>query len=183
MASTSAGTDADQGNEPAPGLCLALTPSAWKNHHSSFLLHEQESARTKRIVSRGSRKSFHASRGTHVLRAGLKSRGLCGAVVTMMQPADSLVRHDAAGGDGPAPVVRRFLAESQMRAVFVVVADVVGEEPPEMVFVHRDDVIQEIPSAAFHPSLGHPVLPRTLERRSDRTHPQRPNRGRNLDSV
>ena len=53
-----------------------------------------------------------------------------------------------------------------MRAVFVVVADVFREQTFQMAFVHRDDVIQQISSAALDPTLRDSILPGTLERSS-----------------
>jgi len=51
-----------------------------------------------------------------------------------------------------------------MRAVPVIVADVFREQTFEMSFVQRNYVIQQLSSAAFDPTLGNAVLPRTLER-------------------
>jgi len=70
-----------------------------------------------------------------------------------------------------------------MGAVLAVVADVLREQSFQMAFVRRDDVVEEIPSTAFHPSLGDPVLPRTFERSSDRCHPKRPSGSRNLEAI
>ena len=40
-----------------------------------------------------------------------------------------------------------------MGAVFVVVADVLGEQPFHMIFIDRDDMIQHVPTATSHPAL------------------------------
>ena len=50
-----------------------------------------------------------------------------------------------------------------MRAVFVIVADIIGEQSFQMKFIQRNDVIQQVPSAVFDPTLRHAVLPGTLE--------------------
>ena len=96
-------------------------------------------------------------------------------IVTMVQPAESLMTEDAAGTYGANPPSRRSLPESQMRAVFVVVADVFRKQSFQMAFVHGDDVIQQIPPTAFHPALRDAVLPGTFERSLHRLHPQASN--------
>ena len=70
-----------------------------------------------------------------------------------------------------------------MRAVLMVVADVFREQPLQMPFIHRDDVIQQVTAAALHPPFRHTVLPWTLKRSSDRSHAQGANRRRNLESI
>src|SRR5215470_15849142 len=70
-----------------------------------------------------------------------------------------------------------------MCAVLVVIANVVEEKPPQVAFVHRNNVIQQLPPTAFDPALRHPVLPRTLERGLDRLHPERSHNSGNLHSV
>jgi hypothetical protein len=104
-------------------------------------------------------------------------------IVTMMQPAESLMRQDATEGYGPNSPGWRPLPESKMRAVFVVVADVFREQPLQMAFIHRNDVVQQIMSAAFNPTLRRAVLPRAFERGSDWPHLQRSNSYGNLKSV
>lgn len=61
---------------------------------------------------------------------------------------------------------RRFLPEPEMRPVVVVVADVIREQPFQIVLVQGNDVIEELAAAAFEPSLGNSVLPRTFARGS-----------------
>ena len=70
-----------------------------------------------------------------------------------------------------------------MRAVVMIVADVVNEQTLQMAFVQRNDVIQKLSSAAFDPTLRHAVLPGTLEGGPHRTHPQRSNGAWNLQPV
>jgi hypothetical protein len=104
-------------------------------------------------------------------------------IITMMQPAESLMREDATGGYGASSSGRRCLPESKMRAVLIVIADVFREQTFQMAFIHRNDLVQQVPSAAFHPTLRDAVLPRTFKRRRDRPHLQGPNRRGNLESV
>jgi hypothetical protein len=63
----------------------------------------------------------------------------------MMQPAESLLRQDATSRFGMSSAVRRFLPQAEMRAILMVVADVFREQPPEMVFIEGNDVIQHEP--------------------------------------
>jgi hypothetical protein len=44
-----------------------------------------------------------------------------------------------------------------MRAVIVVIANVVEEKSLQMPFVHSNDMIQQLPPTAFDPALRHPV--------------------------
>jgi hypothetical protein len=104
-------------------------------------------------------------------------------VVAVMQTAEPRGRNDAADALGRNSVLRGFFPESQMRAVLMVVADVFREQPLQMPFIHRDDVIQQVTAAALHPPFRHTVLPWTLKRSSDRSHVQGSNRRRNLESI
>ena len=59
----------------------------------------------------------------------------------MVQPAESLVRQDATRSYGTHPAVRCSLSESEMPAVFVVVANILREQSLQMAFIHHN-VIQ-----------------------------------------
>src|SRR5260370_16813458 len=63
-----------------------------------------------------------------------------------------------------------------MRAVLVVVANILRKQASQVAFVNCDDVIQEITPATPYPTLCDSILPRTLERAADRTHAQGSNR-------
>jgi len=45
----------------------------------------------------------------------------------------------------------------------VIVADVFGEQSLQMAFIHRNNVIQQVSSAAFNPTLRDAILPGTFE--------------------
>src|SRR5437879_225367 len=62
-----------------------------------------------------------------------------------------------------------------MRAILVVVANILGEQACQVAFVNCNDVIQEITTAT--------PLPRTFERSADRAHAQGSNRCRDFQSV
>src|SRR6516164_1802771 len=70
-----------------------------------------------------------------------------------------------------------------MRAVLVVITNVVEEKSLQLPFVHSNDMIQQLPPTAFDPALRHPVLPRTLERGLDRLNPEGSHGSGNLHSV
>ena len=61
------------------------------------------------------------------------------------------------------PTLWGVFGQPQMRPVLVVVADVLSHQSFQVPLVHDDDVIQQVPSAAPHPTLGHSVLPRTAK--------------------
>jgi hypothetical protein len=65
-----------------------------------------------------------------------------------------------------------------MRAVVMIVADAVSEQTLQLAFIQRNDVIQQVSSAAFDSTLRHTILPRTFEGGPHGTHPQRSNDGR-----
>src|ERR1700740_1175078 len=70
-----------------------------------------------------------------------------------------------------------------MRAVLVVVANMLREQAFQVAFVNCDDVIQEITAATPSPTLCNSILPRTFERGADRTHRQRSNRCGDFQSI
>jgi hypothetical protein len=105
------------------------------------------------------------------------------AIVAVVQPAESVMRQDGTRGSGTASKVRRFLRQLEMRAVFVVVADVFREQPFQMAFIQPDNVIQQIASAAFDPRLRNTILPGTFEGGPHRAHLQRSNGYGNLQPV
>src|ERR1019366_1695376 len=69
-----------------------------------------------------------------------------------------------------------------MSAVLMVIGDICCEQPFQMGFVERDHVIKQIVPAALDPSLGHAVLPWTLNRGTDRLHLQRADRRSNFEA-
>jgi len=86
------------------------------------------------------------------------------SIVAVMQSTDSRTRHDEAGTCRRSSTGGRSLLQSEMRSILVVVRDVFRKQPLQMPFVQRNHVIEEITSAAFHPTLSDAVLPRTLKR-------------------
>src|SRR5258707_6452093 len=70
-----------------------------------------------------------------------------------------------------------------MRAVLVVVANILSEQAFQVAFVNCNDVIQEITAATPYPTLCDSILPRTFERSANRTHAQGSNRCGDLQSI
>ena len=70
-----------------------------------------------------------------------------------------------------------------MRAVLVVVANILIEQAFQVAFVNCDDVIQEITPATPYPTFCNAILPRTFERSADRIHPQGSNRRGDFQSI
>src|SRR5260370_34469992 len=109
--------------------------------------------------------------------------GLGSPIVPVVQPSQSHMRKDVTGGYGAGSSVWRSLPESEMCAVLVVVANILREPAFQVAFVDCDDVIQEITPATPYPTLCGSILPRTLERGVDRTHPQGSNRCGDFQSI
>jgi hypothetical protein len=70
-----------------------------------------------------------------------------------------------------------------MRAVLVVVANILREQAFQVAFVNCDDVIQEFTAATPYPTLCDSILPTTFERGTDRTHRQGSNRCGDFQSI
>ena len=81
----------------------------------------------------------------------------------MVQPSQSWVRYDPTGARTDSSGGWCLFPEAEMRAVFVVIADVFREQPFQMAFIERDDVVQQVPAAASHPELGDAILPGAFE--------------------
>ena len=52
-----------------------------------------------------------------------------------------------------APSIRRVLIEGIVNPVVVIVVDVITNEPPEMLFVQRDDMIENLAAAASRSAI------------------------------
>jgi hypothetical protein len=67
------------------------------------------------------------------------------------------------------PSIRRVLIKGIVNPVVVVVVHVIANEPPQVLFVQRDDVVENLAAAASHPAFRSPVLPRCLNTRALRS--------------
>src|SRR6266481_368569 len=93
------------------------------------------------------------------------------------------MRKDGTGSHAPNSAVRCSLPELKMRTALKVIADVVREQPFQTALVDCNDVIQQVSSAAFHPTLRHAVLPGIFEGGPHRAYLQRSNGCGNLQPV
>ena len=58
-----------------------------------------------------------------------KGFGLGRPIITVVQPAQSIMGKHATSGYAASSAARRSLAQSKVRAVFVMVGDIFGKEP------------------------------------------------------
>jgi len=63
-------------------------------------------------------------------------------IVSMVQPAESIVGHDTSSSERRLSVVRRSLPQSEMCSILVVITDVLRKQPLQMSLVHGNHVIQ-----------------------------------------
>jgi len=87
-----------------------------------------------------------------------------------MQPTKSRQRNDlvsAPRSRGRNATVGCVLPQSEMSAIFVVIADVVFQQSFQVPLVQNDDVIKQISTHTPNPALGETILPRTAECRAD----------------
>jgi hypothetical protein len=91
---------------------------------------------------------------THICKDRRKGR----SIVTMVQPADSLLRKDPTRSCGTSPAVRCSLLKPEMRAVLVMVTNILGEQSLQMAFIQRNNVVHPVPSTASHPPLRDAIL-------------------------
>jgi hypothetical protein len=59
-------------------------------------------------------------------------------------------------------LVRRVLRQRVVEAIFVVIVHVIANQPTEMWFVERDDVIEDFSPTTSHPSFRRSILPGRL---------------------
>jgi len=89
----------------------------------------------------------------------------CGSVIAVMESAEPRARHNSATGGAcrDRPPERSVLVQSKVRSIFVVIADVLGQEAFQMALVERDHVIKQITATASNPTFCNAVLLRTSE--------------------
>jgi hypothetical protein len=92
-------------------------------------------------------------------------------VVSVMQAAESRVRNNTTPSCRADSATRCFLIQSEVGAVLVIIADVLGKKSLQVVLVQSDNVVEHIPAAASDPALGNPVgLSRQLHRMETMKH-------------
>jgi hypothetical protein len=99
-----------------------------------------------------------------ILRMEGKAFRLGRPIITVVQPAQSIMGKHASRGYAASSAPRRFLAQSKGRAVLVMVGNVLGKEPLQVPLVERNDRVEQLAAAAPHPTLGDTILPGTCER-------------------
>jgi hypothetical protein len=88
----------------------------------------------------------------------------------MVQSAESLLRKDSTRSCGTNPAIRCPFLKSEMRAILMMVTNILREQSLQMAFTQRNNVVQQVSSAAFDPTLRYTVLPGTPERGLHRAH-------------
>ena len=97
----------------------------------------------------------------YILRTGGKSFGLCRPIVTMAQPAQSLLGKHPTRSFAARSAPRCSLLKSKVRAVLMMVGTY-SEQSLQVPLVQSNHVVQQVASAAPHPALRDAILPRTF---------------------
>ena len=94
--------------------------------------------------------------------------GLGRPIITVVQPAQSLLGKHATRVYAASSAPRRSPVQPQVRAVFVMVGNILAEQPLPMAFIDRNNVIQQVAAAAADPALGHSIFAKDNRRQSAR---------------
>ena len=88
----------------------------------------------------------------------------------MMQATKSRKRCDLGTGSWyrRRTLARSLLLQSQVRAIIVVVRDILSEQATAMPFVEHDDMVEQVTPTTSDPALRDPVLPGASEGGADR---------------
>jgi hypothetical protein len=87
-----------------------------------------------------------------------------------MQATESSVRNNTTPSRRTNSASRCFLAQSEVGAVIVIIADVLGKQSLQVVLVQSNDMVEEVPPTASDPALCNAILPRALEGGLDARH-------------
>jgi hypothetical protein len=82
----------------------------------------------------------------------------------MMKPPSRALEITSAVG-GPVfhgSMIQLVPVERIVSPVLVVVEHIVSNQAPQMTFIQRDDLIEDLAATASHPAFRNPVLPRGL---------------------
>ena len=60
------------------------------------------------------------------------------------------------------PAIRSVLVEGVVNPIFAIIADVISDQPPKMLFVERNHVVEYLSATRSHPAFGDTVLPGSL---------------------
>ena len=109
--------------------------------------------------------------------------GLGRPIITVVQPTQSIMGKHATRGYTANSAPRRSLAQPKVRAVFVMVGDVLGKQPLQVPLVESNHMVEQLAATAPHPTLGDAILPGTFERGPHGVYFQGSNGCRNLRPV
>ncbi len=93
--------------------------------------------------------------------------------VPMMQSAESRLRNHGRGGRGllvDGPARRSVLLQGIMNSVSMIVGDIIPHQPPKMIFVDRNHVIQKIPATTSNPAFRHKTEQKSEHERTSVAH-------------
>src|ERR1700751_3375421 len=90
--------------------------------------------------------------------------GLGGPIITVVQPTQSITGNHATRGYAAGSAPRRSLAQPKMRAVLMMVGDVLGKEPLQVGLVESNHIVEQLAATAPQATLGDTILPGTFER-------------------
>ena len=111
--------------------------------------------------------------------------GLRGAApfVTVVQAAEPGLGDDLGVTNGPGlpwAARGRGLGQAEVRAIVVVVRDVLAEQAQQMTVVEHDDMVEELAPDAADPTFGDAVLPRAPWGGAGRLRAERPHHRNDL---
>ena len=90
--------------------------------------------------------------------------GLGRPIITVVQPTQSIMGNHATRGYVASSAPWRSLAQPEVPAVFLMVGDVLGEQPSQVPLVESNHMVQQLAAAAPGPTFGDTILPGTFER-------------------
>src|SRR5215472_10655479 len=90
--------------------------------------------------------------------------GLGRPIITVVQSTHSIMANHATRGYIASSAPWRSLAQPKVPAVFVMVGDVLGEQPLQVPLVESNHMVQQLAAAAPDPTFGDTILPETFER-------------------
>src|SRR5215831_15420334 len=99
-----------------------------------------------------------------LLRMDGEAFGLGRSIIKVVQPTQSIMGKHATRGYTANSAPRRSLAQPKVRAVLVMVGDVLGEQPLQVPLVESNHMVEQLAATASHPTLGDAILPGTFER-------------------
>ena len=101
-----------------------------------------------------------------IQRKRLKKSGRVFPGIAVVEPAKPEKIYDFSHVRRPGldwPGIGRFLVQTVVGSVVVIIIEIFMKEPIKMPFVKDDDMVQNFPSDAADESFGHAILPGRLE--------------------